>query len=301
MRLWLVSSCVFALSLVAFCQSPDPTSENTPSPGQFSNSIYRNSDLGVTYILSNEWQDNTSGSGSSTILAAGSRILLVADRSAGLMSVDRIVLAALSTEHLTSDLQHFVESFSQHSAQNDGSELFNAGAVLDVGGRKFYRADSKKAGVLSTLYRTYIGTEIQGYFLVWTFASFSDSHLQEMVNTLKTVSIAPDKEFRFRDSYPSPAVYEKDMRQWLLKKVQPVYSEKMIRDNIAGDVVLGLVVGPDGRVRKTRIISGLAPACEAAIQAAMQWKYKPYLLEGRPVTVETEITIHFAARRAAAR
>lgn len=297
MRLHSLATWIVAVSLAAFCQSPDPTLKSAvPPAGHFSNGTYLNPDLGITYTLPGDWRDSTDSSGSNLNPASGSRILLVADRSAALMSVDRIVFAAQSTEGITSDVQQFAEKFSKASTQRNNSELLRSGVVVDFGGLKFYRADLKESGLLSNIYRTHLCTEIQGYFLVWTFASLSDSRLDEMVNTLKDLSIAPEKRFRSRDIYPPPAVYEKDMRQWLLKRVPPVYSKEMMRDHTTGDVVLGLIVGPDGAVKKARLISGQTTLTEAATNAAMQWKYRPYLLDGKPVSAETEITIHFAPK-----
>jgi len=62
---------------------------------------------------------------------------------------------------------------------------------------------------------------------------------------------------------------------------------------VEGDVVLAAVIGKDGTVRDLKAVSGPAMLVSSAIQAVRQWRYKPYLLNGQPVEVETQIKLQF--------
>jgi len=53
------------------------------------------------------------------------------------------------------------------------------------------------------------------------------------------------------------------------------------------------VIGKDGSVQDVRVESGLPVLAQAAIEAVKQWRYKPYLLNGEPVEVDSRITINF--------
>jgi TonB family protein len=58
-------------------------------------------------------------------------------------------------------------------------------------------------------------------------------------------------------------------------KVAPVYPELARRMNVAGKVKIEVVVGPDGRVKTTRVVGGhplLVPACQDAVK---EWKFAP--------------------------
>ena len=81
---------------------------------------------------------------------------------------------------------------------------------------------------------------------------------------------------------------------FLIKRVQPVYPEEAKRNRISGKVVLRALIGTDGRIHDLSVIAGPAPSLiAAAMQAVLQWEYRPYLLNGDPVEVDTEINVVF--------
>ena len=77
----------------------------------------------------------------------------------------------------------------------------------------------------------------------------------------------------------------------LLNKVVPVYPPAAKKAKIQGKVVLDAVIGTDGNVENLRVISGPPELQQSALDAVRQWTYKPYLLNGDPVEVETTINI----------
>jgi protein TonB len=79
----------------------------------------------------------------------------------------------------------------------------------------------------------------------------------------------------------------------LLKKVQPAYPPTALRMRIEGPVKLMATVGKSGSVSEVKVVSGDQLLTQSALDAVKQWKYKPYLLNGDPVEIQTEITINF--------
>jgi TonB family protein len=79
----------------------------------------------------------------------------------------------------------------------------------------------------------------------------------------------------------------------ILKKVNPEYPDDARRARIQGTVVLTIVISKEGNVAETKLISGHELLVPAAMDAVKQWKYKPYLLQGTPVEVETLVQINF--------
>jgi len=53
------------------------------------------------------------------------------------------------------------------------------------------------------------------------------------------------------------------------------------------------VIGTDGSVKDLRVESGLPMLARAAIDAVKQWRYKPYIVNGEPVEIDSRITINF--------
>ena len=83
----------------------------------------------------------------------------------------------------------------------------------------------------------------------------------------------------------------------LVYDVAPKYPPEAGRARIEGMVVLLAVIGKDGTVKDVRVESGLPVLAEAAIEAVKQWRYRPYLLNGEPVEVDSQITINFTLSR----
>jgi periplasmic protein TonB len=79
----------------------------------------------------------------------------------------------------------------------------------------------------------------------------------------------------------------------LIHDVAPTYPTEAGRARIQGTVVLWAVIGKDGNVQDVRVESGLPILAQAAIDAVKQWRYKPYMLNGEPVEVDSRITINF--------
>jgi protein TonB len=79
----------------------------------------------------------------------------------------------------------------------------------------------------------------------------------------------------------------------LIRDVAPQYPPEAGRARIEGTVVLLAVIGTDGSVKDVRVENGLPILAQAAIDAVKQWRYKPYLIDGEPVEVDSRITINF--------
>ena len=75
----------------------------------------------------------------------------------------------------------------------------------------------------------------------------------------------------------------------LVRKVAPKYPPTDAR--ITGTVVLHVIVGKTGNVQGITLVSGHPMLVSAVIDAVKQWKYKPFLLNGEPVEVDTTVQI----------
>ena len=58
-------------------------------------------------------------------------------------------------------------------------------------------------------------------------------------------------------------------------------------------MILQAEIGKDGAIQNLHLVSGHPMLAPAAIEAVKQWKYKPYLLNGEPVEVETQVQVNF--------
>ena len=79
----------------------------------------------------------------------------------------------------------------------------------------------------------------------------------------------------------------------LIRKVNPNYPPLARQARISGTVVLRAVISKEGSIENLSLVSGHPMLAPAAIDAVKQWKYKPYLLNGEPVEVDTEVQVNF--------
>jgi protein TonB len=79
----------------------------------------------------------------------------------------------------------------------------------------------------------------------------------------------------------------------LIKKVQPNYPPLARQARIQGQVLLQAQISKDGTIENLTLISGHPMLAPAALDAVKQWRYKPYMLNGEPVAVDTQVVVNF--------
>jgi protein TonB len=80
----------------------------------------------------------------------------------------------------------------------------------------------------------------------------------------------------------------------LIHRVEPTYPSLAKAARVQGDVILKAIINKNGDIQDLQLISGHPMLVPSAIEAVKQWRYKPYLLNGQPVEVETTITVIFS-------
>ena len=74
---------------------------------------------------------------------------------------------------------------------------------------------------------------------------------------------------------------------------QPVYPQEAKDKKIQGTVKLHIVIGTDGKVTEADAISGDPLLTQPAVDAVRQWTYRPTLVNGEPVEVDTQVVVIF--------
>jgi protein TonB len=83
----------------------------------------------------------------------------------------------------------------------------------------------------------------------------------------------------------------------LLRKTMPVYPPIARAARVEGTVTLAATVSKTGTIENLRVTSGPAMLRQAALDAVESWRYRPYLLDGQPVEVETTVNVIFTLSR----
>jgi len=71
------------------------------------------------------------------------------------------------------------------------------------------------------------------------------------------------------------------------------YAPLARNSKLQGTVRLHVVLGTDGKVLQIQVVSGHPTLAQAAIDAVKKFRYKPTLLNGQPLEVDTEVDVTF--------
>ncbi len=310
---------------VGWAQQPASGSPDTLAfeNGSIKDNLYTNDCFGFSLVLPAGWQLNAkfAGSDGKAKHAAAQLVLLLLDQQKEGSSGSRIILTARDASGSAPPAEEFV-SKSVHSAIDADQEhrQFVKGTYsVDYGGKTFSRADYKQAmSSGGTLYFAFVYTKFRGYYIGETVMAGSPEELDQSANSLQHISFQEDepnsKCVMIGDNSPStggvissnPAPPPPDLGKvervrvssgvttgLLIKKVAPRYPDDAKQARVQGQVVLQAEIDKNGDIQSLTLVSGHPMLAPAAIEAVRQWKYKPYLLEGRPVAVETQIIVNF--------
>jgi periplasmic protein TonB len=96
---------------------------------------------------------------------------------------------------------------------------------------------------------------------------------------------------------PPRPVHHPPISHWmegnLVHRVQPEYPPLAVQTRTQGQVVLHAIISREGAIEKLQVVSGHPLLVRAALEAVRQWRYRPYVLNGEPVEVETQVTVNF--------
>jgi protein TonB len=109
-------------------------------------------------------------------------------------------------------------------------------------------------------------------------------------------------------SQPAPTVVHPDIKApmrvsssveagLLIRRVIPPYPELAKVMRVEGTVELAATISKTGTIANLRVVSGPPALQQAAFDAVSNWRYRPYLLNGQPVDVETTVNVVFSLQR----
>ena len=77
----------------------------------------------------------------------------------------------------------------------------------------------------------------------------------------------------------------------LIHRVEPAYPQLARQVHREGRVEMRAIIGTDGTIQSLQIVSGNVLFDRSAVEAVQQWRYKPTILNGQPVEIDTYITV----------
>jgi periplasmic protein TonB len=83
----------------------------------------------------------------------------------------------------------------------------------------------------------------------------------------------------------------------IIHQTAPVDANYAQDAHITGTVVLKATIKTQGTIVGIQVLSGPKLLAPAAVDAVKTWKYRPYMLDDQPVSVETNVTVVFGGKQ----
>jgi protein TonB len=83
---------------------------------------------------------------------------------------------------------------------------------------------------------------------------------------------------------------------FLEESAKPHYPEQAVREGIKGDVILQVQVDETGRVVRSLAVEGDPLLVAASVEALKDFHFRPYLLNGVPLSVESQMGFRFVLK-----
>lgn len=119
--------------------------------------------------------------------------------------------------------------------------------------------------------------------------------VEEKVHTTSMLGVATESSSPSGTSQPRQRIRISQgvSKGLIIRKELPIYPPSARSARIQGSVVMNAVISRTGDIVSLDVVSGHPMLAPAALDAVKQWKYRPYMLNGNAVEVETTITVSF--------
>ena len=284
--------------------------------GTINGHAYANQCLGIHFDLPSDWAFDPGPAPAGTAVRLNETLLMVfaahQERSSSHQSLSVFAINSSGTAiSVHKSVERTAENFVKDKPD---AEILTHSSPLSIAGQKFYRA-TYRAGGTYPLYISSTATLFRGYYLEFQLSAGSAEALASAANALADLRFAEDQRDPTCTLNPNPQkvvagivsskptnvkegslirVAQSVSEGMLIEKPAPQYPPYARSKHIEGTVTLRARISTDGTVENLEVEDGDPALAPAALDAVRKWKYKPYLLNGTPVRVETSVTVDFA-------
>jgi len=283
--------------------------QEVPKPTETSRPRVTLADFGLAYPLSNDWVRATELLRKRVAFESSPRnfdVLLAAVYvpKANLSKASPF-FSLFAFRQPATDCRKNLESIAARSPDKYEGGITEFAAA----GREYIRANER---TVKGRHQFTICTTANGHLLFWNGGAPNEKGLEAIVATLDAITALPprnegeparsagkDRGADDTSPEPGPATPERVRvasgvtSGLLIKKVHPFYPEDARAAHLDGTVVLRAEISTNGDVTDLELLDGPIELAGSAVFAVRQWKYKPYLLNGKPVAVLTQVQVKY--------
>jgi hypothetical protein len=270
----------------------DPAKDpNMPDPedGMIGDGVYASKYFGISYPVPAGWEGGPHGPKPSN---QGVYVLVELRRrtepKGSLLITAQDMLVASRPLDIAKKM---APGFGAAQSNVPGMTIDREPTEVKIAEHSFMRVDYSGVG----LYRAWFATDIRCHLVSFNFTATDPKALEEFARSLDKISLPPeasvDSEGAGNGSSFPVCVKDYATGDNLVHQVAPAPAgPKFLR------IPVRIIVGADGGVKHVHIISAFWEQRRPIYDALLQWKLKPYELNGHPVEVETGIVFEFKSQ-----
>jgi hypothetical protein len=265
-----------------------------PEGGRVANNLYGNQYFGLAYALSPGWTEKYSGpppSDSGYYVLAQIR---PADTIKG-ASRGSILIAAQDLFFTVAPARNALEltNFSKDSL-NSEYKLEQPPTLVSIASHSFVRFDY--GSPVAELHWHVLATQIRCHMVQFVFTSRDTKLMESLIQEMNKLSL-PDEAgpISGRGGGDVPVcIKDYASGENVFERVDPVFAQRRFNP-----VPVRIIIDKEGKIKHIHFLSAFPDQATAISDALFQWRFRPFLLDGKPVEVETGIMFGRAPRRAA--
>lgn len=268
----------------ALSQTPSDRAKtsNIPDPedGSVAGGAYVNEYFGLAYSLPAGWSEGLKGPPPSyNGLYVLTALDAAGDGRPSLLIVAQDIFFGVKPFASANDM---AQDIREAEARVPNMTIDREPSEIKLAGRDFMRVDYSAGG----LYRAWLGTDIRCHVVIFNLTTTDAEALSGAVLSLDKMSFSADATgsggpvpICLKDYASGPA---------LIHRVDPSPAgPKFLK------IPVRIIIGTDGQVIHTHVISAFPEQRKAIEEALRQWRFKPYESMGRPAEVETGLVFEF--------
>jgi TonB family protein len=269
-------------------------------------------DFGLSYSLSQDWVRATdlmwNRITSKDSLRGFDLLLAAVYVPKSTMSGSNPFFTLLSPQQPSTDCKGYLEANINQTKGQKGVKIEGGVEEFSAAGHDYYRIIFENS--VGPHHRSVICTTANHRVLLWNASAENAKGLDAVISTLDSVApLAPSpagptaKPNDSEHDSPEPASGEPRRKVpagvttgLLVKKVNPFYPPAARSARIQGTVVLEAEISKKGTIVNLELIEGPIELAGSAVDAVRQWRYRPYMLNGEPVDIRTQIMVNYELR-----
>jgi hypothetical protein len=264
-----------------------------PEGGRVANHIYSNPYFGLTYLLSPDWNEKYSGPPPSD---SGYYVLAQIRPSDTFKGTSRgsILIATQDLFFTLTPATNALELINySKDTLNEDYRVERPPTLVRIADHSFVRYDY--GAPVAELHWRVLATQIRCHMVQFVLTSrdtkLLESLIQEM-GTLKLPANAGPISGMGGDDVPV-CIKDYASGENVMERVEPVFAERRFNP-----VPVRIVIDKEGKIKHIHFLSAFPDQAKAISDALSQWRFRPYLRDGKPAEVETGIMFGRAPRPA---